>query len=266
LAYLETPHLVANSLHRPDLEGGLMRLLNLGVISLTIVAGGCSGGANGAAQNGLVPPARAEAARDARGNAMATRGRAEPAAVASAETAAAPRVREVTIPAGTVLPIVLDTSVGSDTSRAEQSVSAHLSRPITFHGETVLAAGSRVGGVVTDAQPSGRVKGRAHVAVRFDSLSPRGEDERYDIRAASIGRTAASTRKKDALEIGAPAAGGAIIGALVGGKTGALVGTAVGGGAGTGVVLATKGKEVRLAKGTPLSLKLASPVTVKLRG
>ena len=55
------------------------------------------------------------------------------------------------------------------------------------------------------------------------------------------------------MEIGAPAAGGAIIGALVGGKKGALVGTAVGGGAGTAVVLSTRGKEVHLAKGAALT-------------
>ena len=246
-----------------------MRLVHAGVVSMTIVAGACSGAnASGAPQRSLVMPA--QAARDAHGNAVATDGHADVAAEAPGagieSPAAARRVRDVTIPAGTVLPIVLDTPVGSDTSHVEQSVAAHLSRTITFHGEAVVPAGSRIHGVVTDATPSGRVKGRAHLAVRFDSLSPRGDDERYQIRAASIGRTAPGTKKKDALEIGAPAAGGAIIGALVGGKKGAAIGTAVGGGAGTGVVLATKGKEVHLAKGTPLSLKLASPVTVKVHG
>jgi len=131
---------------------------------------------------------------------------------------------------------------------------------------TVLPAGSRVTGVVTDATQSGRVKGRAHVALRFDTLSPSGSSERYEIKTASIGRTAASTKEKDALEIGAPAAGGAIIGAIVGGKKGAAVGGAIGGGAGTGVVLSTRGKEVRLPKGSALSLKLAAPVTVRVRG
>lgn len=241
-----------------------MRLVNAGVLSMTIFAVGCGGaGTSDATRTNLATPgtaaAPAESARDAHGNPVATAGRAEPASAAA-------RVREVTIPAGTTLPIVLDTAVGSDTSRVEQQVTAHLSRPLTLHGETVLPEGSRVSGVVTDAQASGRVKGRAHVAVRFDSLSPRGDDERYEIRAASIGRTAESTKKKDALEIGAPAAGGALIGALVGGKKGALIGTAVGGGAGTGVVLATKGKEVHLPKGSTLGLKLAAPVTVKLRG
>ena len=244
-----------------------MRLLTLGVLSMTIVAGGCnSAGAASAAANTLATPAHVEPAREAPAAARATSSAADAAADRADAAAGATHAREVTIPAGTVLPIVLDTSVGSDTSRVEQAVTAHLSRPVTFHGETVLPAGSRIGGVVTDAQPSGRVKGRAHVAVRFDSLSLRGDDHRYDIRTASIGRTAPATKKKDALEIAAPAAGGAIIGALVGGKKGALVGTAVGGGAGTGVVLATKGKEVHLAKGAALTLKLAAPVTVRVRG
>ena len=118
---------------------------------------------------------------------------------------------------------------------------------------------------MTDATRSARVKGRAHVALRFDSVTPRGADERYAIRTAVIGRTAAGTQKKDALEIAAPAAGGAVIGALVGGKKGALIGTAVGGGAGTGVVLSTRGKEVRLGKGAVLTMKLAAPVTVRVR-
>jgi hypothetical protein len=102
--------------------------------------------------------------------------------------------------------------------------------------------------------------------VRFDSLTPRGDDHRYAIRTASVGRTAQGTKRKDAMKIGAPAAGGAIIGALLGGKKGALVGTAVGGGAGTAAVLSTRGDEIHMAKGSALALKLAAPVTVRVRG
>ena len=118
---------------------------------------------------------------------------------------------------------------------------------------------------MTDAKRSGKVKGRAHVAVRFNSLTPRGADERYTIHTAAIGRTAPATKKKDALEIGAPAAGGAIIGAIVGGKKGALIGGAAGGGAGTAVVLSTRGKEVHLPKGAAVTLRLTQPVTVRVR-
>ena len=180
----------------------------------------------------------------------------DPANAATASSAAVSGVREVTIPAGTQLPITLDTTVGSDISQVEESVAAHLTTPIVIHGQTALPAGSRVSGSVIDATRSGRVKGRAHVAIRFDSISPEGpsaDSSRYRIQTAAIGRTAESTKKKDAMMIGAPAAGGALIGA------------AVGGGAGTAVVLSTRGNEVRLTKGSALTLRLAEPLTVKVR-
>ncbi len=173
--------------------------------------------------------------------------------------------REVTLPAGTRLVVVLDTPVGSDTSRIEQPVDAHLARPFVLRGITVLAAGTRVSGVVTDATQSAKVKGRAHVAMRFNTLTPSG-GQRYNIRTAAVGRTAEDTKGKDAAEIAAPAAGGAIIGALLGGKKGALIGTAVGGGAGTAVVLSTRGKEVHLGRGAALTLRLTAPVTIRVRG
>jgi hypothetical protein len=187
---------------------------------------------------------------------------------AAAGTAgAAPETwREITIPAGTQLAVSLDAAVGSAISHVEEPVAAHLTRPIRVDGDAVVLEGALVTGVVTAATPSAKVKGRAHVAVRFDSLTPRGDDQHYAIRTASVERTAAGTKKKDAVKIGAPAAGGAIVGALLGGKKGALIGTAVGGGAGTAVVLSTSGPEVSLPKGAALTLKLAAPVTVRVRG
>ena len=196
---------------------------------------------------------------------VATAGIAGTAAVVPA-SAPVPAVREITLPAGTRLPIVLDTTVGSDVSRVEEPVRAHLARAVVVSGVAVLPEGSAVSGVVTVARRSGHVKGRAHVAMRFDTVAPRGEEGGYHMRTQAVARMAPATKKKDALEIAAPAAGGAIIGALVGGKKGALVGTAVGGGAGTGVVLSTRGKEVHVAKGTALILKLTSPLTIRVRG
>ncbi len=238
-----------------------MRITIIGVLALTLSASGCS---------------RADSATAAAaGSAVGTAGRADaapgttrapaglPSSSARPETVAG---REVTIPAGTSLTVILDTPVGSDTSRVEERVSAHLARPVIVAGQTALAEGSQIGGVVTDAKRSAKVKGRAHLAVRFDSLSPSGSNERYEIHTSAVGRTAPGTKKKDALEIGAPAAGGALIGALVGGKKGALIGGAVGGGAGTAVVLSTRGKEVHLAKGATMTLRLTQPVTVRVRG
>jgi hypothetical protein len=225
-----------------------MRLLTIGIMAIGVATAACDRNTAAAFSAPFTNAAAADATREA--------------VASSGETG---NVREVTIPAGTRLPIVLDTTVGSATSQVEQRVQAHLARPIVVQGQTVLGQGSQVSGVVTDATRSGRVKGRAHIAVRFDTLVPRGDDERYHMQTATISRMAAATKKKDALEIGAPAAGGAIIGGLVGGKKGALIGTAAGGGAGTAVVLSTRGKEISLPRGTALTLKLSEPLTVRIR-
>jgi hypothetical protein len=236
-----------------------MRLSIYGVIAVvSIVSSACS---RDAAVPGAATLAASPAAKP--GDAAAT---SSLEAVSNAEATRATPVRELTIPAGTHLPIVLDDSVGSDISRPEQPVHAHLSRAVAVRGQTVLPSGSRLTGVVTDATRSAKVKGRAHVAVRFTAVTPRGDGERYALRAAPVGRMAPATKKADAIKIGAPAAGGAIVGGLLGGKKGALIGTAVGAGGGTAVVMTTRGKEVRLRKGTALSLRLSAPLTVRVRG
>jgi hypothetical protein len=250
-----------------------MRSLTIAVLTIGIATAACNKVSSGAAAKepeAGAPAAAVPAAFDATARPLPKDGQpavetASARSPADGGTAAAPAWREVTIPAGTALPLVLDTGIGSDISRVEQPVRAHLARAIVVRGTTVLAQGSPVSGVVTDARRSGKVKGLAHVAVRFDTLTPRGVDERYRIHTTAVGRTAPATKKKDAIEIGAPAAGGAVIGAIVGGKKGAAIGSAVGGGGGTAVVLATRGKEVRMGRGALVTVRLAEPLTVRVK-
>jgi hypothetical protein len=245
-----------------------MRLLTIGLLSAGLGVGACSGADTtgrppqpvSAADTGRATPSESGSAADAPRLPVATNGTSD-----AAETARRVEWREVTIPAGTRLPVILETPVGSDTSRAEEPVRAHLARAISINGQKALAEGSRLSGVVTNATESARVKGLAHVAVRFDTLVPTGDEERYNIQTATVVRTAPSTKKKDALEIGAPAAGGAIIGGILGGKKGAAVGTAIGGGGGAAVVLSTRGQEIHIPKGAALTLQLSQPLTVKVR-
>lgn len=239
-----------------------MRLMITGLLSAALAAGACNRADTAAA---ATPGSNALTSGNPSAS-VATAGHEDTDRTAEARGSKSGAVHEVTIPAGTVLPVVLDTPVASDTSRSEQPVRAHVSRAVVVHGRTVVAEGSEVSGVVTSAERSGKVKGRAHLALRFDTLVPRGDDERYRISTGPVGRTAPGTKKKDALEIGAPAAGGALIGGLLGGKKGALIGGAAGGGAGTAVVMSTRGKEVRLGKGAPMSLRLTQPLTIRVRG
>ncbi len=182
------------------------------------------------------------------------------ATVAGAGPSERRAVREVTLPSGTLLPLTLDTSVASDTSRIETPVHAHLRRAVFVDGVEVLPAGTRLSGVVTAARRSARVKGRGLVAFRFTSLSVGGDS--YRVSTSRVVREAAGTKKDDALKIGIPAGAGAVIGAIADGKKGAAIGSAVGGAAGTGVVLSTRGKDVRLGRGASVAVRLLQPLRV----
>ena len=192
----------------------------------------------------------------------------EPAARADAaeerRRAEAPDVRQMAIPSGTVLPLELTSAVGSDTSAIEDTVRGRLRRPVVLDGVEVLPAGTVVTGHVTAVERAGRVKGRARVAFRFTRVEVPGDAERLAIRTEPIVRLAPATKKQDAAKIGGGAAGGAIIGGILGGGDGAAKGAAIGGAAGTGVVLSTRGREVRLAPGTPVMVRLSSTIEVRV--
>jgi hypothetical protein len=130
-------------------------------------------------------------------------------------------------------------------------------------GREVLPAGTRVTGVVTAVDDSDRVKGRASIAFRFTSLRTGGDQ--YDVDATPVSHLARATKSEDAVKIGIGAGAGAVIGGILGGKDGAAKGAAVGGGAGTGVVLATKGREVRLGPGSDVTTRLEAPLTIRVR-
>ena len=174
------------------------------------------------------------------------------------------RVHQVTVPAGTVLRLRLNRGFGSDISHVEDPVSATLTAPVTIGGQTILGEGSLASGYVSEATRPGKVKGVGRVAVRFTRITPAGNDARYNMQTRSWVAVAPATKKKDALTIGAPAAGGAVIGGIVGGKKGAGIGALAGGGAGTAVVLSTRGKDVRIGRGTTLAVRLTAPLTVSV--
>jgi hypothetical protein len=170
---------------------------------------------------------------------------------------------EVTIPAGAEFDATLETAVGSDVSRIEGPVTARLANDVLVDGRTAVAAGAVLNGSVVGVERPGKVKGRASVAFRFDRLSV--EDAAYDLRTETVSRRARSTTKEDAMKIGIPAVGGAIVGGIIGGGKGAAIGGATGAGAGTAVVMSTRGENVHLPAGTAVKVQLVEPLRVRVR-
>lgn len=219
----------------------------LAVIALAVACGACAGSDNASSSAETEEQAAAaDGATDAK----------EPAKARAV-------YREVTLPAGTTLRLDLASSIASDSSRVEDAVRATLRQPLVVDGQTVLPTGAELAGVVTDVEDSGRVKGRARIAYRFNSLSV-GE-EQYDIATAPTTHVAEATKGEDAKKIGIGAGAGAAVGALLGGGSGAAKGAVIGGAAGTGAVLATKGKEVRLGPGANVTSRLTAPLTVRVK-
>ncbi|HUF47985.1 MAG TPA: hypothetical protein VMM93_09220 [Vicinamibacterales bacterium] len=171
------------------------------------------------------------------------------------------RFREVTLPADTALAIELRSTVDTGTSREGDVVEAVLTDAIVVDQLEALPAGAVVRGRVAAVQSSGKMKGRASVALVFDQVVAR--DQTYEM-SARFEAVAPSTTGDDVKRIGIPAAGGAILGAVMGGGKGAAIGAAIGGGAGTVAALMTDGGEIRLAEGTTLSVPLQAALDVRI--
>ena len=220
------------------------------------------------------PAPTAAAPRPAPPRSAATASRPAPAPSAAATVAPAPAApppppeppkptyHDVTVASGTQIPLELLTSLSSETAEIETEVRGRTKQAITVGGETVIPAGATLTGSVTDVASSGKVKGLARLAVRFTSVSYSGQ--RHRISTEPLSFEAESTKKQDAVKVGAGAGIGAAIGGILGGGKGAGIGAAIGGGTGTAAVLATKGKEVELASGTAMTTVLSAPLTVTL--
>jgi hypothetical protein len=178
--------------------------------------------------------------------------------LASAPAESSPSLR---VPAGTAIPVRFQTTVSSATSHPEDRVDAAVRQDVRVGGAVVIPAGSELRGHVVTARRSGRVKGRAYLAVQFDRLVVRGRT--YDIATRRLAVLAPATKGRDAKTIGGGAGAGAIIGAIADGKEGAAKGALIGGAAGTGVVLATRGKEVTLPAGSRWRVRLDRPLVIE---
>lgn len=163
-----------------------------------------------------------------------------------------------TLAAGT--PIAVRTTSLITTKRASTGsvFEATLTEPLVVDGYTVAGKGAEVAGVVTNADPGGRVKGVASISVALRSVTM-DDGRRLAIRTDSVSAEAKKSTKKDALKIGIGSGIGAAIGAIAGGGKGAAIGAGAGAAGGTGMALATKGEAAEIPSETVLNFALSAP-------
>jgi len=173
-------------------------------------------------------------------------------------------VVRVTVPQGTELHVTLSTAVGSETSQVGDHLTATTTAPVVVGDRVAIPAGSTIHGSVTGVFPANKgldisEKGGAVVLSFNEVTTPRGDSTPL---SASLSRFAKSAGKTAAI-IGGSAAGGALLGKILGGSTQDIAaGAVVGGGIGTGIAAGTKGKALVIPAGTDLALTLDQPLTI----
>lgn len=176
-----------------------------------------------------------------------------------------------TVPEGTKIPLQLINSVSTKTAAVGDRVYLQTVFPILSGGRIVIPPGSYVTGTVTDVRRGGKVKGRAELYLRFDSLTlPNGvtRDFRagvHSVDATNPGRVdrtegkveGESNKSGDAIKVGEAAGWGTMIGGVAtrSGK-GAGIGAAAGAAAGLVGVLLTRGPDAILERGTTIEMVL----------
>ncbi len=205
---------------------------------------------------------------------------AAPAAPAAASVPASPpKVESLTVPAGTRLPLLLRNGINTRTAKPGDSVYFETAYPIAVNNKMAIPMGSFVRGEILEAKRPGRIKGRGEFRIALEQMTfPNGYTIELKATPNSLdrdGREGVDTEGKikgpssagrDTAMVLVASGGGAYIGTLAGainsgapGK-GALIGGGVAGLGALIAVLATRGPEAELPRGTTLDVVFDRPL------
>jgi type IV secretion system protein VirB10 len=184
-----------------------------------------------------------------------------------------------TVTPGTRIALGLVNSVSTKHSVSGDRIYLETVFPVVLNSHIVIPAGSYVTGTVTGIHKPGRVKGRAEMYVRFDSLTlPNGVTREFRSRLGSIDARGDekldekegvikgdSNKAGDARTIAESAAAGASVGVIAGSAndtpgTGLGIGSAAGAAAGLIGVLLSRGPDAELARGSTVEMVLDRPL------
>ena len=166
----------------------------------------------------------------------------------------------VTVPAKTILNVLLTEAIDVDVAKSGMTFKSLLDDPVMLDGR-----------VDHSAQHGGRASGGDGSAGRRDEGRRQDHAEgklavvrrsKYEIVTAYVEQKGAGEGKKTGRKVIGGAGLGAIVGGIAGGGSGAAIGAAVGGA--TGAVVASQGTEhLQLPAETRLQFQLTSAVTVQ---
>ncbi len=172
-----------------------------------------------------------------------------------------PAFKNVTIPAGTVIPVRITQTLDSATAQVGQSFSGTVATDIMADGLVAIRQGTTVSGRVSAAQEAAHYKGNSLLTIELVSINRHGDSlavstEPYSVQGKGRGKNTAE-------KVGGGAAVGAILGGILGGGKGAAIGAAAGGGVGAGANTITRGEQVQIASESLVNFHLTNTLAVR---
>lgn len=183
------------------------------------------------------------------------------------------------IPQGAHVLLRMENSVNTRTAKEGDFVYLRTAVPIASAGDIAVPVGSYVQGIVSMSKQSGRVKGRAQLAIRLETLTlASGKVYKFSphLSAVDSGESGqkvegdensieqAPGHGQDAERIAILAGSGAGIGGIADRSwKGAGIGAGVGSAVGLATVLLTRGREVELRQGSTLDVVFDRPVSLE---
>jgi hypothetical protein len=190
--------------------------------------------------------------------------RPAPAAPAPRPAAAAPdpakKPAPVTVPTGTVLNVLLTQAIDVDATQTGMTFKGLLDDPVMLGGAVVIPRNVSVALQVAKVEQAGNFKGSDAISLKANSLSFGGR--KYDIVTNYVEKKEEGEGKKTTRKVAGGAGLGAIIGGIAGGGTGAAIGALAGGGAGA-IVSASGTQHLKIPAETRLQFTLSAAVTVQ---
>jgi hypothetical protein len=175
----------------------------------------------------------------------------------------APAIHDITLPAGTDLPVRITETLDSATTQTGDKFTGAIASDIIVDGMVVLPQGTPVTGHVDDVQDAAHFKGSSLLTVSLNAINRHGE--RIQVSTEAYTKQGEGRGKNTAEKVGGGAAVGAILGGIFGGGKGAAIGSVAGGGLGAGAQSVTRGQQVQIPSETVVRFKLADPIVVHIR-
>ncbi len=174
----------------------------------------------------------------------------------------APEFRNVTIPAGTTIPVRITQTLDSGTTQQGESFSGTVATDIMADGLVAVRQGTAVSGRVSAVQEAAHYKGSSLLSIELVSINRHGDSlsvssDPYTVEGKGRG-------KNTAAKVGGGAAVGAILGGIIGGGKGAAIGAASGGAVGAGANTVTKGEQVKIPSESLVNFKLTNTLVVRV--